>query len=113
MPICEGCHRDFSLSGYRSHLRHTHNPPCAAIYQEAFQDIPLSDDIEVDEVAGEAWVDDNDGIAEAGEYDPPMNQDDIEDEDMPIGVIPGRAEAASGTLLQIVPPCDLLRRFTR
>ena len=30
-------------SGYISHLRHTQNPPCAAIYQEALNDIPASD----------------------------------------------------------------------
>jgi hypothetical protein len=44
MPICAGCQLNFSLPGYTSHLRQTRNPQCVAIYQQAFGDIPASDE---------------------------------------------------------------------
>ena len=49
MPLCSGCGRAFSRAGYTSHLRHSQNPPCAVLYQEALDDIPDSDAFNVDE----------------------------------------------------------------
>jgi hypothetical protein len=86
MPICDGCGWNFSPSGYTSHLRHTQNPPCAAIYQEALNDIPASDPVDPDEL-----------LHNIGEWDPgPDNwqQDDGEDDAIAAGVIP--ADEAAG-----------------
>jgi hypothetical protein len=80
MPICDGCGRDFSLSGYTSHLRHTQNPHCAAIYQDALNDIPASDPVEPEEF-----------LPDLGDWDPKLDnrqQDVGEDDAIAAGVIP-------------------------
>ena len=88
MPICDGCGRDFSPSGYISHLRHTQNPPCAAIYQDALNNILASDAVDPDEF-----------LHDLGEWGPNLDdwqQDVGEDDAIAAGIIP--ADETAGLL---------------
>ena len=93
MPICDGCGQNFSPSGYTSHLWHTQNPPCAAIYQDALNDIPASDLVDPDEF-----------FHDLGEWDPELEnwQQDIgEDDFIAAGVI--LVDGAAGLLYLLCP----------
>jgi hypothetical protein len=82
MPQCTGCRRDFSHAGYTSHLRHSQNPPCAALYQEALHIIPDSDGFEVDELEFPAGVDDNLDLAVNDELEGFYRNNDEDDDIM-------------------------------
>lgn len=75
MVHCAGCNRDFTASGYTSHIRRTTRAPCHAIHHRVLADLALDDDSESD-VEPQNFVGDF-----FGDYNVDLSNDEEEVED--------------------------------
>ena len=92
MVQCAGCNRDFTASGYTSHIRHTTRAPCHAIHHSVLADLALDDnsdsDAEPPSFAGDFfgdynvdWPDDEEEEVEVEEEEVEVEEVEVEGEE--------------------------------
>jgi hypothetical protein len=87
MVLCTGCNREFSASGYTTHVARTGTSFCCAVYNSRLAflvDCNVDNDIDMDHTGSWTFEDDLFGEYEEGNFDWPKDEetgDNLEDDD--------------------------------